>query len=74
MKTGKVVKSVGGVFYVFCDGRRMRLFSRKKIRLRDEVIVGDNVLFDEKGREQSKRFCRGQTVLCARLWQTWTVR
>ena len=54
MKTGKVVKSVGGVFYVFCDGRRMRLFSRKKIRLRDEVIVGDNVLFDEKERTIEK--------------------
>lgn len=73
MKTGKVVKSVGGVFYVFCDGRRMRLFSRKKIRLRDEVIVGDNVLFDEKERTIEK-VCRGQTVLCARLWQTWTAR
>ena len=54
MKTGKVVKSVGGVFYVFCDGRRMRLFSRKKIRLRDEVFVGDNVLFDEKERTIEK--------------------
>ena len=54
MKTGKVVKSVGGVFYVFCDGRRMRLFSRKKIRLRDEVIVGDNVLFDEKPPPRSR--------------------
>ena len=54
MKTGKVVKSVGGVFHVFSEGKKLRLFSRKKIRLSDEVLVGDNVVFDEKQRTIEK--------------------
>lgn len=54
MKKGKVVRCVGGVFHVYCDGKKWRLFSRKKIRLVEEVLVGDNVEFDEKEKTIEK--------------------
>lgn len=59
MKTGKVVKSVGGVFHVFSEGKKLRLFSRKKSGCPTKCLWA-TTWFSTKAKDDRKSFAPNQ--------------